>query len=544
LRGGAIYPLAGEPPAAGTPERVVEAIAIRAGRIVAAGSERDVRRWAGRSTRVLDLQGHAVVPGLVDAHVHLSGIGRRLHEVNLEGTTSWDEAVARVQEAASRAAPGAWVTGRGWDQNDWAIREFPDHQTLSDAVPDHPVYLRRVDGHAAIANARALALGGVDAHTADPAGGRIVRRPDGTPTGVLVDGATELVASHIAAPTPAERQQRFVAAFTSCIQAGLTGVHDAGMSAADVDAMRALLAAHRVPLRVYGMWDATPDAEDADIVERAVQARPQPWDSTLHFALRTAKLMVDGALGSRGAALLEPYVDAPDSRGLPQYTPASFLGRAKPLYDAGYQLATHCIGDAANRMVLDAYEQLGAGANGAGRRLRIEHAQILAAADIPRFAALGVLPSMQPTHCTSDMPWAADRVGPERIRGAYAWRRLRDTGVVIPAGSDAPVESVEPLRGLYAAVTRQDAQGQPAGGWFPDQRLTMAEALRAFTSWAAYASFTENELGTLEVGKRADFVILEHDPFHGAPLQLLSTRVLATYVDGAAVFNAEVTAQP
>lgn len=542
LFGGAIYPLAGDAPAAGQPEPVVEAIAVRDGRILAAGSARDVRRLAGGSTRLVDLDGHTVVPGFVDAHVHLSGIGRRLHEANLEGTTSWDEAVARVQDAARSAAPGAWVRGRGWDQNDWAVREFPDHQTLSDAVPDHPVYLRRIDGHAAIANARALALGGVGAGTADPAGGRIVRRPDGTPTGVLVDGATELVSRHIPPPTPAERQQFFAAAFTSCIQAGLTGVHDAGMSAAEVDAMRALLAAHRVPLRVYGMWDATPDAEDMDIVERAVQARPQPWDSTQHFALRAAKLMVDGALGSRGAALLEPYSDAGDSRGLPQYTPESFTARAKPLYDAGYQLATHCIGDAANRLVLDVYEEIGAGAKGVGRRLRIEHAQVLSEADIPRFAKLGVLPSMQPTHCTSDMPWAEDRIGPQRIRGAYAWRRLRDTGVVIPAGSDAPVESVEPLRGLYAAVTRQDAAGQPAGGWFPDQRLTMSEALRAFTSWAAYASFTENELGTLEVGKRADFVILEHDPFHAAPSQLLSTRVLGTYVGGDAVFTAEMRA--
>lgn len=538
LRGGTIYPLAGEPPSPATPEPAVEAVAVRAGRIVAAGSERDLRRWTGRTTRVIDLQGHTVIPGLVDAHVHLSGIGRRLREVNLEGTTSWDECVARVRDAARTAQPGAWVTGRGWDQNDWAVREFPDHQTLSDAVPDQPVYLRRVDGHAAIANATALALAGVDARSADPAGGRIGRRPDGTPSGVLVDGATELVSRHIPVPAPAERQEMLAAALTKCVQAGLTGVHDAGMSVAEVEAMHALLAAHRVPLRVYAMWDATPDAEDAAIVARAAQARPQPWDSTQHFALQAAKLMVDGALGSRGAALLEPYTDAPDSRGLPQYTAAEFLARAKPLYDAGFQLATHCIGDAANRMVLDAYEQL-TGGQGAGRRLRIEHAQVLSEADLPRFAALGVLPSMQPTHCTSDMPWAQDRVGAARVRGAYAWRRLRDTGVRIPAGSDAPVESVEPLLGLYAAVTRQDAQGNPAGGWFPDQRLTMPEALRAFTSWAAYASFSEADLGTLEVGKRADFVILDRDPCRVAPAELLSTQVLATYVGGEAVFTAE-----
>jgi predicted amidohydrolase YtcJ len=532
---GRIYTLAGEPPADPGAEPAVEALAVRSGRIVASGTTAEVQRHAGPATRLQDLHGATAVPGLVDAHLHLAGLGRWLREVDLVGTTSYDEVVARVRDRAARSAAGDWIGGRGWDQNDWPATGFPDHAALSQAVPQHPVYLRRVDGHAALVNARALEIAGVGARTADPPGGRIERRPDGTPSGVLVDAAMDLVARHIPPPSPEERRLRLELALRHCAEAGLTGVHDAGMAAADLEICRALLVAGALPLRVYVMVDAAPDGADSAATRAVLEAGPQAFDPTLHLAARCVKLVADGALGSRGAALLEPYTDDPGHRGLPQYTPEAFLVRARSLHERGFQLATHCIGDAANRMVLDAYAQLAQELPRPEARFRIEHAQVLAPADIPRFAALGVLPSMQPTHCTSDMPWAGARLGSVRLRGAYAWRALRDTGVVIAAGSDAPVEAVAPRLGLYAAVTRQDAAGQPPEAWAPEQRLTRSEALRAFTAWAARASFTEDDLGTLEPGKLADLTVFDADPLRVPAPQLLRLRVLGTYVGGEAI---------
>ena len=556
---GSIYTLAGDPPATVGAEPRVEALAVSAGRIVAVGTSAEIAKRVGPRTRVVDLHGRTAVPGLVDCHVHMQSLGRSLREVDLVGTQSYDDVIARVRARAADLPADEWVTGRGWDQNDWPEKQFPDHEALSRAVPDHPVYLRRVDGHAALANAAALRLGGVDAGTPDPSGGRIVRRPDGTPAGVLVDRAMDRVAARIPAPAPEERRLRLRLAADHALAAGLTGVHDAGIGVADLEDYTILLREGALKLRVYAMVGATrarpEDLESgaethaagaADVPEEAPNAilayalrdGPQPFDASMHFCLRTVKLMVDGALGSRGASLLEPYSDAPGERGLPQYSAAEFLALARPLHARGFQLATHAIGDAGNRMVLDAYETLQREAPRADARHRIEHAQVLAPSDLPRFAALGVVPSMQPTHCTSDMPWAGARLGPERERGAYAWRGLRDTGVVIAAGSDAPVESVDPRLGLYAAVTRQDAAGWPAGGWHPDQVLSRSEALRAFTSWAAYSSFTDKDLGTLEPGKLADLTVFDRDVVSCAPHELLESRGVMTVVGGDVVYEA------
>jgi predicted amidohydrolase YtcJ len=316
-----------------------------------------------------------------------------------------------------------------------------------------------------------LERAGIDAATPDPPGGRIERRPDGSPSGVLVDGAVDPVARLIPAPDVQERRARLRSALAHCSALGLTGVHDAAVSRAGVEDMRTLLAAGELPLRVVVMWDATPGADTLDLAA-ARAAGPQPFDPTWHLQLRTVKLMADGALGSRGAALLEPYADAPEQRGLPRYTPEAFYALARPLHAAGFQLATHCIGDAANRMVLDTYERLQRELPRPDTRHRIEHAQILAPADLPRFAALHVLPSMQPTHCTSDMPWAPLRLGPQRLAGAYAWRSLRETGVIIPAGSDAPVESAAPCRGHLrcgdASRPRRTAARRLAAGAMSD----------------------------------------------------------------------------
>jgi predicted amidohydrolase YtcJ len=527
-----IYTLAGAPPARVEDEPVVGALAVRDGAIIATGDLAALRRFIGPRTRVEDLRDAVLLPGFVDCHVHLASLGRSLRQVDLVGTTSWDEIVARVAAAAGDVPAGTWITGRGWDQNDWARTEFPDHAALSAATPQHPVALTRIDGHATVVNAAALAVAGLDSRSADPAGGRIVRRADGSPSGVLVDAAMPLVTRHIPDPEPAERRARMRLALAHASRTGLTGVHDAGLGRADVEDLRALAQAGELPLRVYGMWDATADADDASAYDEALRVGPAAFDPSRRLALRCAKLQMDGALGSRGAALLEPYSDAPDQRGLPQYTLEAFIARARPLHAAGFQLATHAIGDAANRMVLDAYEQLQRETPRADARHRIEHAQVLSPADIPRFAVLGVLPSMQPTHCTSDMPWAGARLGPERVRGAYAWRSLRATGVVIPAGSDAPVERIAPLEGVYAAVTRQDAGGHPPGGYSPEERLTRSEALRAFTSWAVHAAFAETWCGTLEPGKRADLVVLDRDIVRCDAPDIRTARVLRTLVDG------------
>lgn len=535
---GRIYTLAGPPPAAVESEPAVAALAVRSGRIVAVGSDEAIERHIGSSTRLHDLRGRVAMPGLVDAHMHMAGLGRSLREVDLVGTTSYAEVVARVAARAGALSPGEWITGRGWDQNDWPEAGFPDHTALSTAVPAHPAYLRRVDGHAALVNETALRLAGIDATTPDPPGGRIERRPDGKPTGVLVDEATTLVSRLVPPPSVAERRARLRAALAHCAAAGLTGAHDAGVDTAAVGDYRELLAAGELPIRIHAMWDVDSDAASTGELQAILNAGAQPFDATMHLALRTVKLYADGALGSRGAALLAPYADAPDRSGLPQYTLAEFVALASPLHAAGFQLATHCIGDAANRMILDAYEAILREAPRADARHRIEHAQVLATVDIPRFAALQVLPSMQPTHCTSDMPWAGARLGNERLRGAYAWRSLRATGVIIPAGSDAPVEAIDPLRGIYAAVTRQDVRGNPPAGWQPEERLSRSEAFRAFTSWAAQASFTETDLGTLEIGKRADLTVFDRDVLRVPAPELLAARVVQTIVGGSVIFDA------
>lgn len=537
--GGTIYPLIGEPPLVAADEVHVEALAVRAGRIIDLGSREAIQRYVGDGTVVHDLSGWVAVPGLVDAHAHVQSLGRWLRQVDLVGTASYEEVIAAVQRAAQSTPPGEWVQGRGWDQNDWPIQAFPDEAALSRAVPAHPVYLRRIDGHAALVNALALQRAGIDASTPDPSGGRIIRRPDGSPTGVLVDAATDLVSARIPAPSRQEHMLRLKRALQHAAEKGLTGIHDAGIDAEDHEDYLQLLATGALTLRIDAMLGAMPggDVRANSLLDAALRAGPRRFDPTGHFAEQTVKLMADGALGSRGAALLEPYTDEPETRGLPQYDLEAFLRLARPIHAAGFQIATHAIGDAANRMVLDAYEILLQETPRTDARHRIEHAQVLSPADLPRFAALGVLPSMQPTHCTSDMPWAGKRLGPERERGAYAWRSLRQTGVVIPGGSDAPVESIDPLLGIYAAVTRQDAAGEPAGGWHAEQCLRRSEALRAFTSWAAVASFTEDDLGTLEKGKWADLSVFDRDIVQVPAAELLQARAMLTVVGGEVVFQ-------
>jgi predicted amidohydrolase YtcJ len=511
---------------------VAEAFAVRGGRIAFVGSTRGALALVGPRTERLDLAGRTVIPGMVDAHAHLLGLGQALRTVDLVGTRSYDEVIARVLERAKTARPGEWIRGRGWDQNDWADTRFPTHQALSRAVPNNPVYLTRVDGHAALVNAKALELAQVTAATPDPTGGRFIRDSAGNPTGVLVDGAQGIVGRVIPAASRAELRAQTLAAIAEANRWGLTGIHDAGVDAEGIAVYEDLAREGKYDLRNYVMIRSNDSTLDA-FMKRGRQIGL--YDGRLW--IRSIKLVADGALGSRGAALLEPYSDDPGNTGLITTTPERITSVAIRALKAGFQVNVHAIGDRANRMVLDQFEAALREVPVADHRFRIEHAQILRYQDIPRFAELDVIPSMQGSHQTSDMYWVPNRLGWARAQGAYAWRSLLNTGVVIPNGSDFPVEAVNPLISFHSFVTRQDADNFPPGGWFPEQRTTRQEALWSMTLWPAYAAFMENESGTLTAGKYADFVVLDRDIMSVAPEEILKAAVVFTVLGGKAVYR-------
>ena len=483
------------------------AVAVRGGFIVALDQ---VDKLVGPKTRVIELHGRAVVPSLTDAHAHLSGLGFAAAMVDLRGCRSAD-ACARAA-AAAKPMRGDWILGRGWDQNRFPDGKFPTHAAL-DAIP-HPVSLDRVDGHATWVNLAALRAAHVDRNTKDPAGGKIVRDPHGEPTGVLVDNAMALVDRAIPAPTATEIEAAIVRGQTLALAEGLTEIHDMGIGADTIAAYRRLAADGRLELRVYAFGAQA----DADRLTAHPPAHAQPGAM---FTLRGIKLYADGALGSRGAALLAPYSDDPQNRGL-EITPEPELARiARAAVHSGWQVAVHAIGDRGNRNVLAAYAAAGVTAP---LRFRIEHAQVVALADLPRFAQLGVIASMQPTHATSDSPWAEQRVGTERIKGAYAWRRMLEAGVRLAFGSDFPVEEPSVVAGFCAAVER--------GGWTVDQRLTLDETLRAFTETAAYAAFEERWRGRAAPGMAADLTV-----FDRPAADLVHARADATIVAGRVVYE-------
>jgi len=471
-------------------------------------------------TRV-DLEGATVLPGLVDAHLHLQGIGEAARVLDLRGTGSVAEVVAKVRAAD---ATGGWILGEGWDQNDWSDATFPSAAALA-AVGDVPIMLTRIDGHAVWVNQVALTLAGVGANTPDPDGGEVLRDPDGRPTGVLVDNAIDLVKAHVPVPTPNQIRADLERAIAMCNRVGLTGAHDMGVTPAVLEALKAIAADGKLTLRVTAYLHGNTE-------ELAPLLSEGPRRSGVLRVLGV-KLYTDGALGSRGAALLAPYSDRPETSGLLVTTVEEMNARVRDVHARGYQVAIHAIGDRGVRVALDAIA-LAQGAD-TSRRHRIEHAQVVATEDIGRFAELGVVASMQPTHATSDMPWAEDRVGPERIAGAYAWRTLTNAGAVLVLGSDAPVESHNPWFGIYAAITRQDSGGQPAGGWRPSERLSSSEAIAGFSRGAAYAS-GDDDLGVIRPGALADLTVVEREPASLAPLELVSIEVLRTVVGGRQVY--------
>ncbi|MFL5466963.1 MAG: amidohydrolase [Gemmatimonadaceae bacterium] len=518
---------------------VVSALAVRGGRVAFIGSDAEAKALANPSTTVIDLKGAAVVPGFVDAHAHLLGLGAALQRVNLAGSPSYDDVIARVKAWARDVAPGAWILGRGWDQNRWPTKEFPTHEALSGAFPDNPVALTRIDGHALLANAKAMQLAGVNASTPDPRGGRIIRLASGAPSGVFVDNAQSLITRAIPSATKADKRKAILAAVAEANRWGLTGVHDAGEDVETVGIYEELARAGSYHLRNYVMLsDPGEPGSPATLRNPYIQRGPQSALYDGHLWIRAIKLYADGALGSRGAALLEPYSDEPTNSGLLVSRPEHIRAWADSALRRGFQVNVHAIGDRGNRIVLDAFDSALKKSPKADHRFRIEHAQVLSPSDIPRFARLGVIPSMQATHQTSDMRWAEARVGPQRIRGAYAWRSLLNTGVVIPNGTDFPVEEVNPLLTFHAAVTRQDPTNWPAGGWYPEQKMTREEALLSMTIWPAYAGFQESILGSLTPGKYADFVVLDRDIMSVPDTEILGARVMSTWIGGKRVYQA------
>lgn len=515
---------------------MASALAVRGDRIVFVGSDVEALALRGAATRIIDLGGKTVVPGLIDAHAHLLGLGTSLRRVNLVGATSYAEVVSRVAAWAKTVKPGEWIIGRGWDQTRWTPNAFPTHEELSRATPNNPVVLSRVDGHAVLANAKAMELAGISARTPDPAGGRIMRDASGAPSGVFVDNAESLIDKAIPSSSKAEKRRAIIAAIAECNRYGLTGIHDAGQDAATIAIYEELAKSGEFNLRNYVMLSDPGDRASA--LRNSYFARgPQSGLYNGRLWIRSIKLYADGALGSRGAALLSPYTDEPTNSGLLVSEPSHIEAMATLGLARGFQINVHAIGDRGNRIALDAFEAALGRNPRADHRFRVEHAQVISLEDIPRFARLGVIPSMQATHQTSDMRWAEARVGPERIRGAYAWRSLLNTGVIIPNGTDFPVEEVNPLLTFHAAVTRQDPAGAPPGGWFPEQKMTRQEALQSMTIWAAHAGFQESVIGSIVPGKYADFVVLDRDIMRIPDRDLLSTRVVSTWLGGKAVYQ-------
>lgn len=513
------------------------ALLIDDGKVVATG-ESKVMRSRADDAQIVDGKGKTLLPGLIDAHGHVMGLGVAAMQVDLVGSATLDEALARIRAAASTAkVESSWLLGRGWNQVIWKLGRFPTAKELDAAAGARPAFMERVDGHAGWANTAAMRATGIDRETKDPEGGRIERDAQGNPTGVLVDAAMNLVYAKIPPMTPAQNRQALSAALAKMASVGLTGVHDAGIDAATFALYKQFADEGKLSARIYAMIGGT--GKDFDVIAAKGPLLGYGKD---HLTARSVKLYADGALGSRGAAMLAPYSDDPHNKGLLFSTPDELDAMFNKAMSRGFQVCIHAIGDSGNHEALDVFAAAYA-RHDAYRALRnrIEHAQVVSLDDIPRFKQLDLIASMQPTHATSDMNMAEDRIGPERIKGAYAWQRFLKQGTRIAGGSDFPVELSNPFLGLHAAITRQDLDGKPPGGWHAEQALSRIEALRAFTLDAAYAAHQEETLGTLEPGKWADFILVDQDFFTVDPLRIGQTKVLSTWVGGKRVYQREST---
>jgi len=516
-----------------------EAIAVKGDRIVFVGSNASAKRFQGGGTRVIDLHGETVVPGMTDAHYHFIGVGQREMNLNLEGLTNLEDFLAKVKERVDRAKPGEWVTGRGWIETFWKPPVFPTRWDLDKISPNNPVFLTRADGHGAVANSAALKIGGVTKDSKDPFGGQILRdKQTGEPVGMLLDNAQGFVSRYIPAPTQAEIEQAIILANKRSIELGLTQVQDPGGSYRDVDLYKKLYGEGKLKLRIYkAVYGPGPEAK------RLLSEGPIIEAFGDRLNVRAIKVVSDGALGSRGAALLEPYSDAPDSKGFLRVKEEDLLPMLKEALQKGIQVQTHAIGDYANRFILDEYEKALNAVPKSERKIaeprwRDEHSQIVNPIDIPRFAKLGIIPSMQASHAIGDLHFAPSRLGMKRLEGAYAWQSFIKSGVIVPGGSDAPVERGEPMIEFYAAVARKDIRGFSGEGWHPEEKVTREQALKMLTIWPAQAAFEENVRGAIEVGKLADLTILSADIMKIPEMEILKTHCVMTVIGGEVVYEA------
>ncbi|HXT62355.1 MAG TPA: amidohydrolase [Pyrinomonadaceae bacterium] len=527
-----------------------EAIAVKGDRIVYVGTNTGAKQYQGANTRVVDLHGATVLPGMTDAHYHFIGVGQREMNLNLEGITNLQDFLAKVKARIDQAKPGEWVTGRGWIETFWTPPVFPTRWDLDKIAPNNPVFLTRADGHGAVANSAALKIGDVTKETKDPFGGQVLRdKETGEPTGMLLDNAQSFVSRHIPSAGEGNTEQAIMLADQRSIMLGWTQVQDPGGSYHDVELYKKLYGEGKLKIRIYkAVYGPGPEAN------RLLKEGPIIEGFNNHFNLRTIKVVSDGALGSRGAALLEPYSDVPEIKepdgtmkpnvGFLRVKEEDLLPMLKEALQKGIQVETHAIGDWANRFILNEYEKALTAVPAGQRKIasprwRDEHSQIINPTDIPRFAKLGIIPSMQPSHAIGDLHFAPSRLGLERLKGAYAWQSLLQTGVVIPGGSDAPVERGEPMIEFYAAVARKDIRGFSGEGWHPEEKVTRAQALKMFTIWPAYAAFEENLRGSIQVGKLADLTVLSADIMKIPEMDILKTRCVMTVIGGNIVFESK-----
>jgi predicted amidohydrolase YtcJ len=514
-----------------------EAIALRKDRVVFVGRNEEARKLASEKTRIIDLHGSTVVPGLTDSHCHIFGIGEREMTLNLEGTNTREDFLTKVRARVVKTERGKWITGRGWIETFWKPPVFPTRGDLDKIAPDNPTLLTRADGHAAIANSSAMKIAGITCETPNPFGGEIMKGTSGELTGMLLDNAQDLVESKIPKPTESEREQALLLGVKREIDLGWCEIQNAGSDLADQAIIRRAFEANKIKLRIvnaaYGPGEAA---------QTLLKNEPTLDAFGHHFTQRTIKVIFDGALGSRGAALLAPYSDKPDTSGYLTQKSEELTPMFAEALRRGVQVETHAIGDLANRLILDLYEKAFAAVppnerNIRDPRWRVEHAQILSERDVPRFARLGVIASMQPSHAISDLFFAPARLGMQRLAGAYAWNSLLKTGAIICGGSDAPVERGEPMIEFYAAVARKSVKGESREGWHPEQAVSREQALKMFTLWPAYAAFEENDKGSIEVGKLADFTVLSDDITKIPEPEILGTRCVMTIIGGGIVYE-------
>jgi predicted amidohydrolase YtcJ len=519
-----------------------QAVAVKGDKILFIGSDADAEKYTGSNTRVLDLRGATVLPGLTDSHYHFMGVGARELSFNLEGTASLDDLLAKLKERVAAAKPGEWIVGRGWIETFWKPPIFPTRSDLDKVSPKNPVILGRADGHAAVANSAALKIAGINRNTPNPFGGEISRDKSGEPNGMLLDHAQALVRSHVPSETAPDPEQAALVADKRSLMLGWCEIQDPGGTWDDVAVYRKLYEQGRLKIRIYkAVWGPGPQAD------RLLQEGAQIGAFDHHLTIRSIKVISDGALGPRSAALLAPYSDDPSSSGFLTVEADRLRPMLIEALKRGMQVEAHAIGDRANRFILDEYERALSTVPVAQRRVadprwRVEHAQIVDPADLPRFAKLGVIPSMQPSHAIGDLFFAPRRLGWERLNGAYAWQSLIKSGVVVPGGSDAPVERGEPMIEFYAAVARRPlpsrAAGAPLEGWHPEEAMTRDQALKAFTIWPAYAAFEEDLKGSITPGKLADFTVLSADIMNVPEPEILNAKNLLTIVGGQIVYQA------